>query len=207
MSESLSVRASVPTIAAINGGLGGGSGNTAALLEHAARVIGERARVIAITLAERPGFARHEAALRGADALLLGTGTYWDSWSSLLQRFLEEATPSEGTDLWLGKPAAVLVTAHSVGGKGVLSRLQGVLCTLGCAIPPMSGLVVTLASQAALAPEHGPGLGPGAGDDLWSPDDLGVVVHNLLESIAGTRRFEAWPVDRGDPSRRWLRSP
>ncbi|MCC6873286.1 MAG: NAD(P)H-dependent oxidoreductase [Sandaracinaceae bacterium] len=201
----MSVRASVPTIAAINGGLGGAGGNTAALLEHAARAIGERARVTAITLAERPGFARHEAALRGADALLWGTGTYWDSWSSLLQRFLEEATPSEGTDLWLGKPAAVLVSAHSVGGKGVLSRLQGVLCTLGCAIPPMSGLAVTLASQAALASELG--LEPGAGDDLWSPDDLGVVVHNLLESAAGTRRFEAWPVDRGDPSRRWLRSP
>ncbi len=186
----------VPCILAIDGALGGRDGNTAALLARMADVLADRASVATVSLADAPGFAAHAAALAAADAIVVGTGTYWDSWSSLLQRFLEEATPSEGTALWLGKPAAVLVTAHSVGGKGVLSRLQGVLSTLGCVIPPMSGVVIERATQAALA----------AADELdfWRPDDLEVVAHNVLTSLAGTRDYRAWEVDRGDPARRWL---
>lgn len=191
----------IPTILAINGGLGGEGGNTAALLERAGRQLGARARFRTITLAEQPGFTPHQSELASADGFLFGSGTYWDSWSSLLQRFLEEATPSEGTALWLGKPAGVLVTAHSVGAKGVLSRMQGVLCTLGCAIPPMSGIAIKLASQTALASEPDEHA-----LDFWCPDDLEIVVHNLLEAAAGTRRFKAWEVDRNDPGRRWLRA-
>ena len=191
----------VPHIVAVNAALGGEGGKTAALVERAVRQLGPRARVTTLSLAEQPGFDPHVAVLASADAFLFATGTYWDSWSSHLQRFLEEGTPFEGTPLWLGKPVGVLVTAHSVGGKGVLSRLQGVLSTLGCAIPPMSGIVVKLASQTALAAG-----GDGHALDFWSPDDLEVVAHNLLEAAAGTRRFVSWDVDRQDPKRRWLQA-
>jgi hypothetical protein len=34
--------------------------------------------------------------------------------------------------------------------------------------------------------------------------DLEVSVHNLLETVRGTRAYRAWDVERGDPSRRWL---
>lgn len=188
-------------VLAVQAGLGGDHGNGAVLLDRAVSILGRDARVERATLDATTDFSAHEAALSRADALVVATGTYWDSWSSHLQRFLEQATPSEGTALWLGKPVAVLVTAHAVGGKGVLSRLQGVLVTLGAQIPPMSGLVVTMATELARA--HG----GDHGDDLWSADDLDVVCHNLLESARGGRSFRSWAVDRADPKRLWLRAP
>lgn len=121
-----------------------------------------------------------------------------DSWSHLLQRFLEQATPDEGTGLWLGKPAGVVVTMHSVGGKGVLSRLQGVLNTLGCLIPPMSGLVYSAVNQAALR-EQGP-----TAEDIWSPDDVAVLCHNLLVPLTPGAAYRAWPCDRRNFARRWI---
>ena len=187
-------------VLAIQAGLGGDGGNSAVLLDRALDLLRPHAEVERASLVDAPGFATHRAALERAEALVISTGTYWDSWSSALQRFLEEATESEGTPLWLGKPVAIVVTAHSVGGKGVLSRLQGVLSTFGAQIPPMGGLVVTLASERAR--EHAQ---DGSSDDLWSPDDLEVVCHNLLECARGTRAFRAWEVDRGDPARRWIR--
>ncbi len=185
-------------VLAIQAGLGGEHGNGAVLLHLAAEHLAPHATVERATLDAASTFADHEAALARADAIVIATGTYWDSWSSHLQRFLEGATPSEGTALWLGKPVGVLVSAHSVGGKGVLSRLQGVLVTLGALVPPMSGLVVTLASEKARA------AGGDHVDDLFGPGDLDVVCHNLLEAARGGRAFRAWPVDRRDPGRRWL---
>jgi NAD(P)H-dependent FMN reductase len=186
-------------VLAIQAGLGGDGGNGAVLLDQAVRWLAPHAEIERVTLDGASTFASHEPALARADALVIATGTYWDSWSSHLQRFLEQATPSEGTALWLGKPVAVLVTAHAVGGKSVLSRLQGVLVTLGAQVPPMSGLVVTLASE--LARDHG----SEHASDLWSAEDLEVVCHNLRESAAGGRSFRSWAVDRGDPARIWLR--
>lgn len=181
----------------IDGSLAGERGNSAALLDAATAAL-PGVRVSRATLAAAPGFSAHRAALAAADALIVATGTYWDSWSSHLQRFLEEATETEGTALWLGKPAAVLVTAHSVGGKGVLSRLQGVLVTLGAQIPPMGGLVVSQVGEMARA-RGGVGC-----EDVWCVEDLEVVVHNLAECARGGRAFRAWAVDRGDARRRWL---
>lgn len=188
--------AALPRILLLNGSLGGAEGNSGALLELAARRLARKAELFRIDLSREPAFAPHAKAVRRADAFVLATGTYWDSWGSPLQRFLEEATPSEGSRAWLGKPAAVLVTMHSVGGKGVLSRLQGVLNTFGALIPPMTGLVVSRAGQAALARGEDP--------DLWRPDDLAVVCGNLLAAL-GRGRYRAWPVERARPPRRWLR--
>lgn len=193
-----------PHLLILNGALAGAEGNTGALLDDAARLLARKASVARATLAEGGGFAAARSELERADGVLLGTGTHWDSWSSVLQAFLEEATPAEGTALWLGKPAAVVVTEHSVGGKGVLSRLQGVLATLGCMIPPMSGLV--LAKAAVIAAKHD----PQAARDFWCAEDLAIVCHNLAEAAAlraGRRtpaRWRTWPVDRQDYRARWL---
>lgn len=191
-----------PRLLLINASLAGDAGNTAVFLAEARRLLARRARVTSVTLANAPDEATRDfAALRPllaeADGFLIGTGTHWDSWSSVLQKFLEEATPAEGTALWLGKPAAVVVSEHSVGGKAVLSRLQGVLVTLGCQLPPMSGLVLSRA--ALIATRHD----AKAARDFWCRDDLRVVCHNLAEAAAAGRRWKTWPVDREDFSARW----
>jgi chromate reductase len=206
-----------PHLLLLNAALAGEAGNTAVLLAQARRLLTRRATVESLTLAALPSGSVSQlsalnpqllAALQRADGFLLGTGTHWDSWSSVLQNFLEDATPHEGTALWLGKSAAVVVSEHSVGGKAVLSRLQGVLVTLGCTLPPMSGLVLSRA--ALLAARHTPD--PAATRDFWCEADLRIVCHNLAEAarvtLAGAKpprpRWRTWPVDRRDFSARWL---
>jgi multimeric flavodoxin WrbA len=189
-----------PRLLLLNASLNGDTGNTGAFLAEARAFLAPVADVSSVTLAgeNAPDFTALLPALAAADGFLIGTGTHWDGWSSVLQQFLEDATPAEGTSLWLGKPAAVVVSEHSVGGKGVLSRLQGVLVTLGCSIPPMSGLVL---SRAALIAVHHDAK---AANDFWCRDDLAVVCHNLVESAAGTARWKTWPVDRTDFTSRWV---
>ncbi|MES2691876.1 MAG: NAD(P)H-dependent oxidoreductase [Verrucomicrobiota bacterium] len=197
-----------PRLLIVNGALAGDAGNTAVLLDRAARLLGRRAVVERVTLAANEGSSVDFAALRprlaAADGFLFGTGTHWDSWSSVLQKFLEDATPAEGTALWLGKPAAAIVSEHSTGGKGVLSRLHGVLVTLGCTLPPMSGLVLSRA--ALLAARHD----AKAARDFWSVADLTVVCHNLTEAAAVRAgrttppKWRAWSVDRRDFDARWI---
>jgi multimeric flavodoxin WrbA len=187
-----------PRILLLNASLGGAAGNTAAALDHLTTLLAPHTHVSRHTLAEAPGFTACATALANADGLIIGTGTHWDSWSSHLQRFLEEATPAEGTALWLGKPVACVVSEHSVGGKGVLSRLQGVLVTLGCTLPPMSGLVLSLAAQTAARHETE------TAQDFWCADDLAVLSHNLCEALGGSRAWKTWPVDRTGFDRRWI---
>ncbi len=187
-----------PRVLLLNTALAGDAGNTAAALDQVAELLAPLADVTRHTLANSPGFAASRDSLAAADAVVIGTGTHWDSWSSHLQRFLEEATPAEGTALWLGKPVVCVVTEHSVGGKAVLSRLQGVLVTLGCMLPPMSGVVLSQAAQ--IAAEHD----PEAARDFWCAEDLAVAAHNLLEAVNGTRLWHTWPVDRTGFDRRWF---
>jgi len=199
-----------PHLLLLNASLAGDAGNTAVLLARARRLLARRATVASITLASASGsqLSALNSQLSAADGFLIGTGTHWDSWSSVLQKFLEDATATEATALWLGKPAAVVVSEHSTGGKGVLSRLQGVLVTLGCSIPPMSGLVISRA--ALLATQHAPD--PATTRDFWCEDDLRVVCHNLAEAARvplpsakpPLPRWRTWPVDRRDFAARWL---
>lgn len=201
-----------PHLLLLNASLAGDAGNTAVLLARARRLLTRRATVESLTLATPPVSASGSqlsalnSQLSAANGFLIGTGTHWDSWSSVLQKFLEDATATEATKLWLGKPAAVVVSEHSTGGKGVLSRLQGVLVTLGCSIPPMSGLVLSRA--AVIAARHD----PAAARDFWCEDDLRVLCHNLAEASRVTLpaaqpalpRWRKWPVDRRDFAARWL---
>lgn len=200
--------ARLPSLLFLNASLAGDAGNTAAILARARQLLARRATIESITLSENNDFARVRPHLQRADGFLFATGTHWDSWSSVLQKFLEDATPAEGTKLWLGKPAAVVVSEHSVGGKGVLSRLQGVFVTLGCTLPPMSGMVLSRA--AVIAAQHD----ATAARDFWCVDDLRVVCHNLAEAARvslpdaspTTPRWKTWPVDRKDFAARWLNS-
>jgi chromate reductase len=207
-----------PRVLLINGSPAGRQGNTASVLERMAACLRERAVVDSLildslVLAESHDPLVWEARIRASEAFVFATGTYWDSWGSPLQRFLESLTSIEASDAWLGKPAAVLVTMHSVGGKGVLSRLQGVLNTLGLLLPPLTGWVFSAASQTAISGvEHraeGESHWPtprdrAVTDDLWRLDDLTIVAHNLLEALYRTHRWQAWPVDRAHFQDRWV---
>ena len=112
----------------------------------------------------------------------------------------------------MGKPAAVLVSAHSVGAKGVLSRLQGVLNTYGCMIPPMSGWLYTAATQLALDhPSPSPRMAQ-LREDLWNLEDLNRVAFNFLAAVRLSASmpdlsWKAWPVDREDFRDRWVQLP
>jgi chromate reductase len=174
----------MPTILVLDGSLGAPDGNTSRLAKHLAAHLEPEAELRYYALRNSPPSVD---ALAKADAFVFATGTYWDSWGSPLQQFLEEATELEGGSVWLGKPTATLVTMHSVGGKEVLSRLQGVLSTLGLLIPPMSGMTYSLANHLALR--------QGGDQDFWRVEDLEVVAHNLLRALGKREGWRAWPVE------------
>jgi NAD(P)H-dependent FMN reductase len=185
----------------LNAGLGGRAGNSQVVAEHAARWLQQRGvphRLL--TLRDAPG-GDVPAALERAERLVFVSGTYWGGFSSLLQQLLEELTPSETSELWLGKPAAVFVTAHQVGAQSVLHRLQGVLVTLGCALPPLSGVVISKVGEALR--DRAPELC----DDVWGLSDVETALHNLLASPYSPRAFRVWPVDREHYGQRWLGVP
>jgi NAD(P)H-dependent FMN reductase len=208
-------------IVMINGSPSGNKGNTAIVLTMLSKLLGEKVDVRVIHLTEPRRDDAIVDSLSWAEGFVFATGTYWDSWGSPLQAFFERMTGLEASPVWLGKPAAVIVTMHSVGGKEVASRLQGVLTTLGLMIPPMSSFVYSLANHLALkSPDKNP---PDADfpdtdfkEDLWQLQDLEVVGANLLHAVrlatlAKTlakekeESWSAWTVDRADPSRQWLR--
>jgi NAD(P)H-dependent FMN reductase len=190
----------MPNLLVVNGSLGGKAGNTAAVVDLIIKRLNHCCRVETLHLAEQnSSFEELERSLRRADGFLLATGTYWDSWGSPLQRFFEQTTHWEGSEIWLGKPAAVVVTMHSVGGKGVLSRIQGLLSSLGCLIPPMTGLPYSLACHIALTETSN----QDCADEFWQLDDCEALAHNLLEALHGGRDWKVWAVDRRSPGR-WM---
>lgn len=188
-------------IVILDGSLGGSGGNTDAVLAALVAHLAPLSQTEIIRLSAQPLFEPElEDSLRRADGFVFASGTYWDSWGSPLQRFFEQSTHLEVSDVWLGKPAAAVVTMHSVGGKGVLSRLQGVLSTLGLMIPPMTGIAYSLACHLALA---GAAMDPELAD-FWQLGDLEVVAHNLLQAARGQRAWRPWLVDSRPAGRRWM---
>lgn len=187
------------TVLIVNGALGGFSGNTAELLALAEEALSSRAKVELLDLSRQPSLDRILEAVRRADGFVFGTGTYWDSWSSHLQRFLEETAHTEGSDLWVGKPGAIIVTAHAVGAKGVISRLMGVLNVYGILIPPMAGLGVTYVNQVAY-----PSANDHLKNELWTPADVDTVCHNLREALEGGDSWRKWPNNSGRYGEKWL---
>ena len=191
-------------IVIINGSLGNKSGNTNVMIDECHNIFNSQ-KITTEILHLSPFFESRldneqeelQKILTSADGFVFMSGTYWDSWGSPMQKFLETITDFEATDVLFAKPCAVVITMHSVGGKEVLSRLQGVLNTMGLMIPPMSGLVYALSTHLAMQTDSE------FADDFWSKDDLKIVLHNLMSSVFGNHAYKAWPVDKKDPKRIW----
>lgn len=183
----------------VNGSLGGPTGNTGELLALAEEALGTRVEVETLDLSRRPHIDRTLEAVSRADGLVFGTGTYWDSWSSHLQNFLEETAHTEGSDLWVGKPGAIFATAHAVGAKGIISRLMGVMNVYGLMFPPMVGLGITYVNQTAY-----PHSNDHLKNELWTTADVDTVCHNLCEALDGTNQWRQWPTNSGRYGEKWL---
>jgi multimeric flavodoxin WrbA len=196
-------------IAIINGSLGGAKGNTNNLIQYAKKVINKQypgAQVQIVNLFPEFNWVEVSKAIANADGLIFATGTYWDSWGSPMQQLLEKMTQIEGKKQLVGKPAAVLVTMHSVGGKEVADRLQGVLSSMGCLLPPFTALAYSYADHVAHRSDGKPG--DELLQDIWDIEDLNYVVHNLFEAIAGTKNWKVWDyldTKQLDPSHIWLK--
>lgn len=190
----------------LNGSLGGENGNTQVLINAATQYITKHNIEFEIIhleqLDKNPINLKNK--LTSANGFIFTSGTYWDSWGSPMQKFLEESTEFEASDVFFNKPASVMITMHSVGGKGVLSRLQGVLNTIGLAIPPMSGLVYSLSAHLAINQATNLKEDSTFNEDFWSLEDIEVVIHNLITYMLHKKDYKSWPVDHKDPKRRWL---
>jgi len=174
----------------LNGSLRGNDGNTARLLQRAGRALPATWQADTLCLADYRGTVEGLAErLASADAFLIGSGVYWGSWGSPLQRFLEVITSYELSPCFLGKPAGALISADSVGGLDVAQRLLGAFSLLGCLLPPLASVVLSRAACAATATD------PDANEDVWQLDDVDVVVENLLlaHGFVGTA-WSKWPV-------------
>ena len=187
------------TILIVNGALGGSTGNTSELLALAEERLSAHAAVSHLELCRDPSLERVLGACTEADGFLFGSGTYWESWGSPLQRFLEMTAHTEGREVWRGKPAGAIVTSHAIGASGVLSRLLGVLNAYGLMIPPFCGMTYSWAADVALphAPKH-------LRNELGTPDDVGVVCHNVLEAVSCGNDWKSWPTSEGLSAEKWL---
>ena len=174
----------------LNGSLRGSTGNTAALLQRASTFLAPGWQADTLCLADYAGSIEALAdRLLTADAFLLGSGVYWGSWGSPLQRFLEVMSAYELSACFLGKPAGVVISADSVGGLDVAQRVLGAFSLLGCLVPPLSTVVVSRAACAATA------VDPDANADVWQVEDLEIVVHNLIAAQAlRSLPWATWPV-------------
>ena len=174
----------------LNGSLRGAEGNTAALLRRACHALDSGWQTDTLCLADYAGSVETLAErLFAADAFLIGSGVYWGSCGSPLQRFLEVMTSYELSPCFLGKPAGAVISADSIGGLDVAQRLLGAFSLLGCIVPPLSTVVVSRAACAASE------LAPEANADVWQVTDLDVVVQNLLLACSfRTLPWRTWPV-------------
>lgn len=181
----------------LNGSIHGSVGNCASLIQK----IKKRQKNIdwdIVHLAKIKFSPSLVKKIKNADAILCLTGTYWDSWGSPLQRFLEDATKLEARPEILGKPIGVCVLMHSVGGKSVLSRLQGVFSSMGFLQPPMCGMVYSLSGQLALKSKSA------HAKDFWSIEDLEIIVENLCRAADIKTEWASWPVDRKNFRKNWV---
>lgn len=174
----------------LNGSLRGNDGNTARLMQRVVGTLPTSWQADTLCLADYRGTVEALAArLASADAFLIGSGVYWGSWGSPLQRFLEVISSYELSPCFLGKPAGALISADSVGGLDVAQRLLGACSLLGCMLPPLASVVLSRAACAATAAD------PEANTDVWQLDDVNVVVNNLLlASRFAQTAWSTWPV-------------
>lgn len=177
----------------INGSVRGDTGNTARLLRLAKDEASRHARVRELVLTDYTGGIKDLIQqMREADGFIFASGVYWNAYGAPLQHFIEVMTACESTDIFMGKPAACLITMDSVGGTDVAARLLGVLNLWGCAIVPLATVVISRVALLASTVEENA--------DTWMPNDVHVLVRNVCAAMAAPApRYEAWPV-RTTPS-------
>tara|TARA_R110000868_G_scaffold117600_15_gene312530 strand:- start:35932 stop:36570 length:639 start_codon:yes stop_codon:yes gene_type:complete len=187
----------------INGSYNGSDGQSALIASKISAELSLQIEYKNLVLKEITDIKEWDKLVSWAEGFIFLTGTYWDSWGSPLQSFLEQTTEWETSPRWLGKPAAVIVTMHSVGGKSVLSRLQGVLNTLGLNLPPLSGLVFSLTTHLLQTSQSD------HSDDFWDLAEINHLIHNLKVQIELNHQLKpnwsSWKVDRSDVKRAWLK--
>lgn len=185
----------------INGSSNGSKGQSGTIARAITSELSESNEIKTLTLHDDKDLESWREQLSWAEGFVFLSGTYWDSWGSPLQYFLEQTTDWEVSEVWLGKPAGVIVTMHSVGGKAILSRLQGVLNTLGMIIPPLCGLVYSLNTH--LIDKDNDHY-----DDFWHLDEVPLILNNVAKQIEINRKikfeWQTWDVDRADVKRPWL---
>jgi multimeric flavodoxin WrbA len=175
-------------ILVLDGSLHGRGGNTNGVTEELLKLLND-VEIDYIELKNVTNASVLEDKIRKADGYIVATGTYWQSWGSPMQRFLEQATPWEATDLWMGKPACFVVTMHSLGGAEVLARLQSNFNLFGCLLPPMCSIVYSHVNQ--MAEENG--LSHSL--DVWNLEALPATAHNFTAALNGKNNYKAWGVD------------
>lgn len=176
----------------INGSIRGARGDTSRALEYARHSIqsaGHTAEDLVLSDYSSDIEDLREK-LSSADAFVIGTGIYWQSWGSPLQRFLEIVTPWETGPEFAGKPAIAIASMDSVGGIDVCSRLLITMSLFGCCIPPLPIVVLSRTGQAA--------IGQGGFDDVWRPEDIAIAVGNMLSMAKLRLSFTTWPVKTTD---------
>lgn len=184
----------------INGSIHGNKGNCG----HLIKTIKEKySSLFRITVTHLKNETRQQMAkkLMQSDCLLFVTGTYWESWGSPMQKFFEDFTDMEATEAFVGKPAGFIVLCHSVGGKSVLSRMQGNVNLFGCLLPPFCGMELSLIAKSVL--EYG--LQKNHHEDLWHIDDVKTVLVNLRTAAGNINTYKAWPVDKKNFKKIWIR--
>lgn len=172
----------------LNGGIRGEHGNTQRALNIAAdlaQAAGHQVeqRCLATLKTDVSTFYRD---LREADAWLLGSGVYWGSWGSPLQRFLEVLTPLEATEGIVGKPVGALMTCDSTDGMSIAARLLGVLTSFGCMAPPYPSIVLSRLGEQATRTSHEA--------DVWQPADLAILIANLATAAQLRLQWKSWEV-------------
>lgn len=188
------------TVLILNGSPHGDKGNCGQFIKRLIKILKPFVAVRTVHLSKLKSSEALLPHLKSASGVLFVTGTYWDSWGSPMQKMFEELTPYEGSSLFLGKPCSVFVLMHSVGGKGILSRMQGVLSTLGFLIPPMSGMVLSLVSQLASQNKTSKHQ-----KDFWDYDDLNAILGNLILAMDLKVSWQRWAVDGENFRKVWLR--
>ena len=196
------------TLTIINGAIGGKNGNTGSLIKKIRRKINKIDSNISVKILHlhKDFFwpkVRH--IIKESDALIFCTGTYWDSWGSNMQQLFEKMTEIEGKKHLLGKPAGVIVTMHSVGGKEVASRMQGVLCSMGCVLPPFSAFAYIYADHVAHQSRY---LGKKLLDDVWHIEDLQAFLSNIIKYAKDEKDWQVWDfldTEAYNPTSVWLK--
>lgn len=111
----------------INGSLGGKDGNSNEVISHVKAQLKKTNAMEfkEIFLNQNNYQSELENILEWADGFIFTSGTYWDSWGSPMQAFLENCTEFEGGPVLFKKPASVIITMHSVGGKRSSFKITG----------------------------------------------------------------------------------